>query len=167
MFPPQSRHRLRTHDRTAQKSAPPRSKAAAGRSRTTARRANRLSVHAGGATGRPPLGRIAVGAKSDLVTWDCRTPRMTPLYDPIRNLVYYAGTAEIHSVMIGGRWVIRDRQFQGEDIAPILRRVQEGAERMWSRYHQNDWNGRSFDDVYPPSYRPFVGPRLSVPSPGV
>jgi cytosine/adenosine deaminase-related metal-dependent hydrolase len=108
---------------------------------------------------RDDLGRIAVGAKADLVTWDCRTPRMTPLYDPIRNLVYYAGSEEIHSVMIGGRWVIRERQFQGEDIAPVLRRVQEGAERMWSRYPQNDWNGRSFDDVYPQSYRPYVDPQ--------
>jgi 5-methylthioadenosine/S-adenosylhomocysteine deaminase len=114
---------------------------------------------------RNDLGRIAPRAKADLVVWNCRTPRMTPLYDPIRNLVYYAGSEEIQSVMIGGRWVIRDRQFQGEDIAPILRRVQEGAERMWSRYHQNDWKGRSFEEVYPRSYRPFIGPILNVPSP--
>lgn len=107
---------------------------------------------------RDDLGRIAPGAKADVVAWDCRTTRMTPLYDPIRNLVYYAGSEEIHSVMVGGRWVIRDRQLQGEDTPPILRRVQEGAERMWSRYHLNDWNGRSFEEVYPQSYRPYAGP---------
>jgi 5-methylthioadenosine/S-adenosylhomocysteine deaminase len=102
--------------------------------------------------GREDLGRLAPGAKADLVVWDTLTPRMTPLYDPIRNLVYYAGSEEVRSVMIDGRWIIRDGELPGTDLTQVLRRVQAGAERMWARYPAHDWQGRTFDRVYPRSF---------------
>jgi 5-methylthioadenosine/S-adenosylhomocysteine deaminase len=114
---------------------------------------NAATLNAAKFLGREDLGRLAPGAKADVVAWNCMTPRMTPLYDPIRNLVYYAGSEEVHSVMIGGRWIIRDRQLEGDDILHVLRQVQEGAERMWSRYRMNDWKGRTFGEVYPRGFR--------------
>ena len=42
------------------------------------------------ALGRDDLGRIAPGAKADLVLWKATSWRMTPLRDPIKNIVYNA-----------------------------------------------------------------------------
>jgi len=51
---------------------------------------NSATVYGADALGRRDLGRIEVSAKADLVVVDLNTIRMSPVRDPIRNLVYGA-----------------------------------------------------------------------------
>src|SRR4051794_23953120 len=67
------------------------------------------TVNAADSLGRADLGRVQRGAKADLLFWDTTTPRMSPLRDPLRTLVYYATERDLRDVMVNGAWVMRDR----------------------------------------------------------
>jgi cytosine/adenosine deaminase-related metal-dependent hydrolase len=83
------------------------------------------------ALGRDDLGRIAPGAKADLLLWEGESLFMTPLRDPIRNLVYSAQAEDLNTVMIDGELVMRDRKIPGVDIGQLARAVQADASREW------------------------------------
>ena len=61
------------------------------------------------ALGRDDLGRIATGAKADLVLWKGRSWGMTPLRDPVKNLVYNATAEDVDRVYVNGRLVVDRR----------------------------------------------------------
>ena len=110
------------------------------------------TVNAAAALGRPDLGRIAPGAKADLLFWRADGFTMTPVRDPIRNLVYYAQPSDLADVVVDGRAVVEDGQVVGADVAALTRGVQRAAERMWSRWPSGDWAGRTLEEVAPQTY---------------
>ena len=105
------------------------------------------------ALGRDDLGRIAPGATADLVLWKAASWTMTPLRDPIKNIVYNATAEDVDSVYVGGRLVVDGGKVLAADEAKILADLQAGGERMWPRMKQFDWAGRSADELSPLSYR--------------
>jgi 5-methylthioadenosine/S-adenosylhomocysteine deaminase len=113
------------------------------------------TVNAAAALGRPDLGRIAPGAKADLLFWRADGFTMTPLRDPIRNLVYYAQPSDLADVLVDGRPVVEDGQVIGADVPGAVRRVQRAGERMWEKWPESDWAGRTLEQVAPPSYADF------------
>lgn len=110
------------------------------------------TVNAADMLGRPDLGRIAPGAKADLLFWRADGFTMTPMRDPIRNLVYYAQPADLADVLVDGQPIVQDGVVLGADIETATRRVQAAAERMWRRWPDGDWAGRSLDEVAPQTY---------------
>ena len=62
------------------------------------------------ALGRDDLGRIAPGAKADLLLWRGDSLFMTPLRDPIRNIVYSATAEDLDTVLIDGEVRMRGRR---------------------------------------------------------
>lgn len=71
------------------------------------------------------IGSIEVGKRADLVVIDSSRPALHPLPARISNLVYAASPADVASVLIDGRDVIRD----GEPTAWDLTEVGETADR--------------------------------------
>ena len=57
------------------------------------------------------LGVIADGAKADLVFMDLREPSLYPANDLISALCYSANGMEVESVMVDGRFVMKNREF--------------------------------------------------------
>jgi 5-methylthioadenosine/S-adenosylhomocysteine deaminase len=107
------------------------------------------------ALGRDDLGRIAPGAKADVVIWDTHTLSMTPVRDPVKNLVYSAQADDVETVMIDGQMVMRDRQIAGVDVGQLARTLQAAGERMWSAMKGADRMGRDADGLSPKLYPTF------------
>ena len=104
------------------------------------------------ALGRDDLGRIAPGAMADLVLWKASSWAMTPLRDPVKNIVYNATAEDVDRVYVGGRLVVDGGRVLAADEAKILAELQAGGERMWPRMQQFDWAGRSADQLSPQTY---------------
>ncbi len=66
------------------------------------------------------VGRLAEGYRADLILIDLARPHLTPMYDVYGHLVYTVGRDDVRSVMIDGRWVLRDRALETIDEAAVL-----------------------------------------------
>jgi 5-methylthioadenosine/S-adenosylhomocysteine deaminase len=117
---------------------------------------NAATVNAADSLGRADLGRIEAGAKADLLFWDTATPRMSPLRDPLRTLVYYATEHDLRDVMVNGAWLMRDRAIDWADETDLSRRLHLAARRMWQVAPDVDWAGRSLDEMCPPLLEDFA-----------
>jgi len=104
------------------------------------------------ALGRDDLGRIAPGAKADLVLWKGRSWGMTPLRDPVKNLVYNATAEDVDRVWVNGRQVVDGGRVLAADERAILDTLQAGGDRMWPRMREFDWAGRGADELAPQTY---------------
>src|SRR5262249_49078099 len=109
------------------------------------------------ALGRDDLGRVAPGVKADLVLWKASSWRMTPLRDPIKNIVYNAADEDIDRVYVGGRLVVDGGRELAANEKAILDALQAGGDRMWPRMAKHDWADRSADQPSPPTYPAWVG----------
>ncbi len=109
------------------------------------------------ALGRDDLGRIAAGAKADLVLWKSRSWGMTPLRDPVKNIVYNARDEDIDQVYVNGRMVVDGGRVLAADEQQIFAALQAGGDRMWPRMAEFDWNGRGADELSPQTYPEWSG----------
>ena len=107
----------------------------------------------GGATalGRVDIGRLAPGAKADLVLVDLTHAAMRPARDPLRALVFSAADRAVEAVYVEGRAVVREGvalSIDDEETARTLEAAQAaGLESAASR----DRLGRDADTLAPTS----------------
>lgn len=109
------------------------------------------------ALGRDDLGRIAPGAKADLLLWKAGSLTMAPLRDPLRNIVYAAQADDLDTVLVDGRVVVEGAKVPNADESQLVADLQSAGERMWANVAQGDWAGRSIDALSPdslPAFRP-------------
>ncbi|OYW31076.1 MAG: hypothetical protein B7Z45_10775, partial [Azorhizobium sp. 12-66-6] len=88
---------------------------------------------AGGAAaiGRDDLGTLAVGATADLLLFDLSGARYQPVWNPLQALLTNGVAADLHTMLVDGRMLIRDRAVQGVDEAAITRRGAAAIRRVW------------------------------------
>jgi cytosine/adenosine deaminase-related metal-dependent hydrolase len=99
----------------------------------------------GGATalGRNDLGRLAPGAKADVVIIDLRTTRYGPVRDPINALVEYGSGADVETVIVDGEVVVEKGRSTRINDEELFAQAQTGANRAWDNWAGRDWAGRS------------------------
>ena len=90
---------------------------------------------------RDDLGRIAVGAKADLITIDVTSPlvgagAMSPR--PLWNLLYASG-AQVRNVMTDGYFQVHDNRFVVDDEARIVQRGGAVVKRMYAELLQRGY----------------------------
>lgn len=107
------------------------------------------TVGAARALGREDLGRLAAGAKADIVLVDIKHPAMRPLRDPLKSLIYTATDRAVCDVFVGGRHVVADAEVMTFDLANALDRLQEEQQRLFARIPSIDWAKRGIDDLAP------------------
>jgi 5-methylthioadenosine/S-adenosylhomocysteine deaminase len=93
------------------------------------------------------IGSITPGKKADLVLLkNDQSPTMTPILNPHAHVVYQAGTADIHTVVIDGRVV----KYQGTridlDIAPARDAVAASVDYVRSQLGEAAWE----EGMHPP-----------------
>ncbi|GAA2777646.1 chlorohydrolase family protein [Nonomuraea dietziae] len=106
------------------------------------------------ALGRDDLGRLAPGAKADLVVVDLSGPRTGPVDDPIRTLLMNCSGADVTTVVIDGRVVMRDGVIPGVDEKAFMARAQAYFTEMKAAYSTRDHLHRPVEELFPPSFRP-------------
>jgi 5-methylthioadenosine/S-adenosylhomocysteine deaminase len=104
------------------------------------------------ALGRDDIGRLAVGAKADLVLVDTDHPYMQPMRDPLRSLIYSAGDRAVKDVYVAGERVVHDGEVTMIDVAATGRALNEAQAVTISGVRQRDWAGRTIDEMSPPVY---------------
>jgi 5-methylthioadenosine/S-adenosylhomocysteine deaminase len=80
-------------------------------------------------------GSIEPGKKADIVLLDLDTLHNKPHFgheeDTIyARIIYAAKSTDVTDVMVDGRWLMRDRQLQTLDAAPLLEAAEEYAQRI-------------------------------------
>ncbi len=80
-----------------------------------------------------PFGTLDVGAPADLVVLDYPSP--TPVHDGnlAGHLLFGIDRSHVRSVMVEGRWVVRDGRVVTVDAEAILARAREAAPLLWRR----------------------------------
>jgi cytosine/adenosine deaminase-related metal-dependent hydrolase len=109
------------------------------------------------ALGRDDLGRLAPGAKADIVLVDFRSLAVGPVPDPIRALVHLATPDMVDTVIVDGRVLVRDKRLMVCDEAQVLDAARTSAQRIWSHFPEYDWAGRSITQAFPPAIKPWEG----------
>ncbi len=99
----------------------------------TARELVRAGTQAGAdALGRPDLGRLAPGAKADLLVYDLWKPHLQPVRDPLKNLVWKGHAGDLALVMVHGEPVVRDGRLLKADESAIMRTAAVAAQKIWA-----------------------------------
>ena len=104
------------------------------------------------ALGREDLGRLAPGAKADIVIVDLTGLHVGLIDDPIKTLVYMASQRDIETVIVDGRVVVEEGRVPGVDGEELARRANEVNQRQKIAFVRQNPMGLSAEDFFPPSF---------------
>jgi len=82
------------------------------------------------------VGSIEPRKRADLLVFDANRLSMSPMHDPVANIIYSAGNRAIRDVMVDGEWCVRHGSLvRGEEatLAKAHGRLAELAMRRRSR----------------------------------
>lgn len=89
--------------------------------------------------GRDDLGRLAPGAKADIIAVDLDGYHMGTTDDPIRTMIMSGSGRDVKLSIINGRIVMRDQQIPNVDLKEIQRKGQGYFEKMKRAYLERDY----------------------------
>jgi len=78
-------------------------------------------------------GWLAPGNKADLVVVDAKRAHLVPMLRAVSNFVHNGQARDVQSVMVDGRWLMRDGTVLTVDELAILAEAQKVANASWSR----------------------------------
>jgi 5-methylthioadenosine/S-adenosylhomocysteine deaminase len=113
---------------------------------------NAATIGGASALGRRDLGRLAPGAKADVVIIDLRTTRYGPMRDPINALVEYGSGADVETVIVDGEIVVEHRRSTRINDEELFAQAEAGAKRAWDNWAGRDWSGRTVEQINPPAF---------------
>ena len=71
------------------------------------------------------IGSLEAGKAADIIVIDTRKPHLTPLYNPVSQLVYAARGSDVSHVVIAGRHLVADRHLLHMDLKSIMEPVRQ------------------------------------------
>ncbi len=99
---------------------------------------------------RDDIGRLAPGAKADLVLVDLETPSMHPLRDPLKSLIYAAAERAVTDVWVDGEQVVAGGRCLTIDYVEAAHAVSAAQRRAEAKVRQLDWAARDHWEIAPP-----------------
>ncbi len=79
------------------------------------------------------LGSLEPGKRADLAFVDLRSPNLCPVVNLVSSLVHYAHPGNVRSVMVDGRFLLRDGQVLSMDEADVMGAAQAATDAAWRR----------------------------------
>ena len=107
------------------------------------------------ALGRADLGRLAPGAKADIVVFDFSHDRNGQLIDPIQTLMVGGSGRDVSQVVIDGRFVMVNGRIPGFDARLAQDQAQAQFDRLVARYPDRTWGHPPVDEIFSSSYPRF------------
>ncbi|MBV9120216.1 MAG: amidohydrolase family protein, partial [Chloroflexi bacterium] len=102
--------------------------------------------------GRTDIGRLAAGAKADILILNLRQIHFGGVRDPIASVVESATSSDVSSVIVDGRTLIENGQALALDEDRLLADLQSGCKEYWAGVSQWRARGESLDEIAPMSY---------------
>lgn len=97
--------------------------------------------------GRDDIGRLAVKAKADVVLVDLSHPGMIPSRDPLRSLVFSAGSSAIRDVFVNGQQTVKNFEVMTVNVSELAKEVEAGQQRALAGTISRDWAKRTADKI--------------------
>ncbi|HLK49753.1 MAG TPA: amidohydrolase family protein [Bryobacteraceae bacterium] len=79
------------------------------------------------------VGQIATGARADLIAVDYFPPTPLDAGNLFRHLLFGVANAPVDSLIVNGRFLMRDRQLVSVDEARVARKAAARAKALWER----------------------------------
>lgn len=80
-----------------------------------------------------PFGKLDVGAPADLAVFDYRPPTPLTSQNLGGHLLFGLDRSHLESVLVAGRFVVRERRVTGVDADALRARARDAAGRLWER----------------------------------
>ncbi|PWW25482.1 cytosine/adenosine deaminase-related metal-dependent hydrolase [Cytobacillus oceanisediminis] len=103
--------------------------------------------------GRDDLGRLAPGAKADIIAIDLDGFHMGILDDPIRTMIASGTGRDVKLSIINGNVVMKDRKIPNLNLDEIKCKGQKYFEKMRKGYMERDYQQLPENELLPPSFR--------------
>ncbi len=103
--------------------------------------------------GRDDLGKLAPGAKADIIVVDLSGSHIGPLDDPIRTAVNCATGRDVKCSIIDGKTVMWNRVIPGVDETALQSQAQAYFAKLKAGYRERDYNHLDPADMFPPSFK--------------
>lgn len=102
--------------------------------------------------GRDDLGKLAVGAKADIIAVDLDGYHMGTIDDPIRTMMMSGSGRDVKLSVIGGRVVMKDRLIPNVDLKQVQQRGQAYFDQMKKGYLERDYQQLKENDLFEGSF---------------
>ena len=80
------------------------------------------------------VGRIETGAKADLALFDYYPPTPVKSANLLGHLLFGIANAPVDSLMVNGRWVLRDKRCVNVDERRVAEKASKRARALWERF---------------------------------
>jgi len=104
------------------------------------------------ALGRNDIGRLAPGAKADMIIVDLTNVDVGPVHDPILALVHYTTARDIETVIVDGQVLIDQHQAVNVDEERLMAEAWPIYELLRTKMAEVNWNQPSVNEMFPPSF---------------
>ena len=76
------------------------------------------------------IGSLTPGKQADVIVIGGNRLNMVPMADPVGCLVAQANASNVQHVLVGGRFVKRDGELAGQDVARVIELARAASERV-------------------------------------
>jgi len=101
---------------------------------------------------RDDIGRLAAGAKADIVIMDFDNMQIGPVYDPIRSLVQLATPDLIETVICDGKSLMTDGALTGYDERAVIEGGNRSFQQVVDQFQERHWSHKPIEQIFPASY---------------
>jgi len=102
--------------------------------------------------GRDDLGRLAPGAKADMLLIHLDHLGSAFYADPIKALVDFGCGRDVDTVIVDGKTLIQGGDVVHVDEAEVYAKAQQATHRFWSQIPSWHWGGCNLEEIVPPAF---------------
>src|SRR5216684_3194386 len=102
--------------------------------------------------GREDLGRLAPGAKADILLIDLDHAGGPVYADPIKALVDSASGRDVDTAIVDGQVLVQGGRATRVDEDAVYAKAREATQHYWSRVPAWRWDGAGVDQIIPPAF---------------